>query len=155
MEKEDENENALTIRGIEGEDPIWPILIGRIVFRRFRWRRGRHGGYVSREDKRAKRINPPYRLYTHRNPPKNIFLDLLWRLLFPRGSMLTGGQRPTQCLATFVNRLICWRRHRLGQEHYSHWKASRMYTFWERMRLQGSECKKKYSRIDCKVSNNF
>ena len=34
-------------------------------------------GYVSREDKRAKRINPPYRLYNHRNPSKNIFRSSL------------------------------------------------------------------------------
>ena len=33
--------------------------------------------YQLREDKRAKRINPPYRLYTHRNPSKNIFRSSL------------------------------------------------------------------------------
>jgi len=77
VENEDENENALTILGNEVEDPIWPILIGRTVFRRFRRRRGRYVGYVSREDKRGKRINPPYRLCTHRNPFKNIFRSSL------------------------------------------------------------------------------
>ena len=32
MENEDENENAFTIRGIEGEDPIWPILISHLAY---------------------------------------------------------------------------------------------------------------------------
>ena len=77
MENEDENENALTILGNEVDDPIRPILIGRTVFRRFRRRRYRRGGYLSREDKRAKRINPPYRLCTHCNPSKNIFRSSL------------------------------------------------------------------------------
>ena len=30
-------------------------------------------------------MNPPYRPYTHRNSSKDIFLDLLWGLLFPTG----------------------------------------------------------------------
>ena len=36
VEKEDENENTLTNQANEVEEPIWPILIGRAVFRRFR-----------------------------------------------------------------------------------------------------------------------
>ena len=48
VENEDENENALTNQGNEVEDPIWPILIGRTVFRRFRRRRGRRGGWRRR-----------------------------------------------------------------------------------------------------------
>ena len=77
MENEDDNENALTILGNEVEDAIWPILIGSTVFRRFRRRRCRREGYVSREDKTAKRINSPYRLCTHRRPSKNIFRSSL------------------------------------------------------------------------------
>ena len=48
LENEDENENALTNQGNEVEDPIWPLLIGRAVFRRFRLRRGRRGGWRRR-----------------------------------------------------------------------------------------------------------
>ena len=77
MENEDENENALTILGNEVEDAIWPILVAGTVFRRFRRRRCRREGYVSRGDKRAKRINPPYRLCTNRNPSKNILRSSL------------------------------------------------------------------------------
>ena len=74
MENEDENENALTSLGNEVEDAI--SLVAE-VFRRFRRRRCRREGYVSREDKRAKRINSPYRLCTHRRPSKNIFRSSL------------------------------------------------------------------------------
>jgi len=48
-ENEDDNENALINPGKEVEDPIWPLLIGRAVFRRFRRRRrGRRGGWRRR-----------------------------------------------------------------------------------------------------------
>ena len=47
-ENEDENKNALIKPGNEVEDPIWPLLIGRAVFRRFRRRRGRRGGWRRR-----------------------------------------------------------------------------------------------------------
>ena len=47
-ENEDENENALINPGNEVEDPIWPLLISRAVFWRFRRRRGRRGGWRRR-----------------------------------------------------------------------------------------------------------
>ena len=48
--------------------------------------------------------------------PLKIFLDLLWRLLFPRGlivmslilPVLTGGQTPTQYFPTFVPNVNVW-----------------------------------------------
>ena len=47
-ENEDENKNALIKPGNEVEDPIWPLLIGRAVFGRFRRRRGRRGSWRRR-----------------------------------------------------------------------------------------------------------
>jgi len=47
-ENEDENENTLINPGNEVEDPIWPLLIGRAVFRSFRRRRGQRGGWRRR-----------------------------------------------------------------------------------------------------------
>ena len=47
VENQDENENALINPGNEVEDPVWPVLIGRTVFRairRRRRRRRRRGG---------------------------------------------------------------------------------------------------------------
>ncbi|XP_073235546.1 uncharacterized protein [Porites lutea] len=39
VENQDENENALTNPGNKVEEPVWPLLVGRAVFRRFRRRR--------------------------------------------------------------------------------------------------------------------
>ena len=44
MENQDENENALINPGNKVEEPVWPLLIGRAVFRRFRRRRRRRRG---------------------------------------------------------------------------------------------------------------
>ena len=55
---------------------------------------------------------------------------------------LTGGQRPTQYLATFANQLLFLGRSRLGYENCNHRKMSRTYRFCGRMRLQGIKCSK-------------
>ena len=44
VENQDENENALINPGNKVEEPVWPLLIGRAVFRRFRRRRRRRRG---------------------------------------------------------------------------------------------------------------
>ena len=76
MENEDENENALTIRGNEVEDPIWPILIGRTVFRRFRCRRGRRGVMYQERIKGLRELIPHIGSIPIVIPLK-VFLDLL------------------------------------------------------------------------------
>ena len=44
VENQDENENALINPGNKVEEPVWPLLIGRAVVRRFRRRRRRRRG---------------------------------------------------------------------------------------------------------------
>ena len=77
-----------------------------------------------REDKGAKRMNPPYAPYTHRNPSKDIFRSSLRPVVRKRFGvianhmslilpMLKGGQRPLQCFATFANQLIRWQRNQV------------------------------------------
>ena len=76
MENEDENENALTIPGNEVDDPIWPILIGRTVFRRFRRRRCRRGAIYQERIKELRELIPHIGS-VHIVIPLKIFLDLL------------------------------------------------------------------------------
>ena len=52
VENQDENENALTNPGNKVEEPVWPLLVGRAVFRRFRRRRRRGGRRRRRRGRR-------------------------------------------------------------------------------------------------------
>ena len=105
---------------------------------------------MRKEDEGALRINP----YIGSIPiviPLKLFSDLLRGLLFP------GGLSDSQSYGLNFTHVDRWAKaHATLCEvrESTDMLASRMYTFCARMRLQGSECKKKYSRIDCKVSNN-
>ena len=55
VENQDENENALINPGNKVEEPVWPLLIGRAVFRRFRRRRRRRRRGGRRRRRRGRR----------------------------------------------------------------------------------------------------